>query len=60
MAAQIAQAIYQVPKVILRIYDPERAEVYRGLGLTVVCPTRTVADMIEEQVRQHRPARVSG
>lgn len=60
MAAQIAQVIYRVPKVILRIYDPERAEFYRGLGLTVICPTRTVADMIEEQVRQDRPVRVSG
>lgn len=59
MAAQIAQVIYGVPKVILRIYDPDRAEVYRDLGLTVVCPTRTVADMIEQQVRQDRPAHVS-
>ncbi len=59
MAAQIAQVVYRVPKVILRIYDPERAEVYRGLGLTVICPTRTVADMIEQQVREGHPTRVS-
>jgi trk system potassium uptake protein TrkA len=60
MAAQIAQVIYRVPKVILRIYDPERAEVYRRLGLTVICPTRTVADLIEEHVREGRPLGVSG
>jgi len=53
MAAQIAQVIYQVPKVVLRIYDPERAEIYRDLGLTVICPTRTVSEMIEEAVRNH-------
>ncbi|MDW7982820.1 MAG: TrkA family potassium uptake protein [Thermomicrobium sp.] len=51
MAAQIAQVIYRVPKVILRIYDPDRAEIYRELGLTVICPTRTVAEMIERAVR---------
>jgi len=60
MAAQIAQVIYRVPKVILRIYDPERAEVYRRLGLTVICPTRTVADLIGEHVREGRPLGVSG
>jgi len=53
MAAQIAQVIYRVPKVILRIYDPDRAEIYRELGLTVICPTRTVAEMIEHAVRDH-------
>ncbi len=52
MAAQIAQVIYRVPTVILRIYDPDRAEIYRELGLTVICPTRLVSEMIEEAVRK--------
>lgn len=50
MAAQIAQKIYHVPRVVLRVYDPVRAEIFRELGLTVVCPTTTVAGLIEEQV----------
>jgi len=50
MAAQIAQKIYHVPRVVLRVYDPVRAEIFRELGLTVVCPTTTVASLIEEQV----------
>src|SRR6266536_1637236 len=39
MAAQIAQNIFRVPKVVCRIYDPSRDEVYRRLGLSVFCPT---------------------
>lgn len=50
MAAQIARKVYNVPKVVARIYDPVRAEIYRGLGLTVICPTTTVAGLIEREV----------
>ena len=39
MAAQIAQNIFNVPKVICRIYDPIRDEVYSKLGLHTLCPT---------------------
>lgn len=52
MAAQIARTIYRVPQAIIRLYDPVRAEIYRELGLTVICPTTTVAGLIEEQVLQ--------
>ena len=52
MAAQIAQAVFHVSKVVCRIYDPIRTEVYRKLGLTVFCPTiegaTTVRRMIDE------------
>lgn len=50
MSGQIAQTVYKVPQVILRIYDPVRADIYRNLGLNIICPTRTVAGLIEDQV----------
>ena len=50
MAAQIAQKIFNVNQVLLRVYDPARAETYRHLGLTVICPTRLVADVIEREL----------
>lgn len=50
MAGQIARDVYRVPRVVIRIYDPVRAEIYRSLGLTVICPTTIVAGLIEEQV----------
>jgi len=39
MAAQIAQNVFRVPRVVCRIYDPIREAVYRKLGLSVFCPT---------------------
>ncbi len=40
MAAQIAKLIFGVPRVLCRIYDPAREEIYRSLGLETVSPTR--------------------
>jgi len=52
MAAQIAQAVFKVDKVVCRIYDPIRTDVYRKLGLHVFCPTTegaaTVRRMLED------------
>lgn len=41
MAAQIAREIFRVPRVITRIYDPIRENVYRELGLDTTSPTLT-------------------
>ena len=50
MAAQIAQVVFRVPRVITRIYDPIREEVYRELGLETVCSTTLIADLIQGYV----------
>ncbi len=36
VAATIAKDIYRVPKVVARIYDPRRAEIYRRFGISTV------------------------
>ena len=36
VAARTAKEIYRVPRVIARIYDPRRAEIYRGLGISTI------------------------
>jgi trk system potassium uptake protein len=48
VAARIARNIYQVPKVICRLYDPRRAEIYRRLGLTTISMTTWGAERIHE------------
>jgi trk system potassium uptake protein TrkA len=50
MACQIAKHIYKVPKVVCRIYDPIREEMYRNLGLYTVSPTKLVAKLLREQI----------
>jgi len=39
MSAQVAQEIFHIPRVMTRIYDPIREQVYREMGLYTYCPT---------------------
>jgi trk system potassium uptake protein TrkA len=46
MAAQIAQIIFNVPRVVCRIYDPMREELYHMLGLRTISPTKVGAELL--------------
>ena len=48
MAVQVAKHIHHAPRIVARIYDPERAEVYRQLGINVVNPTTILDQMVRE------------
>jgi len=50
MAAQIAKHIFNVPRVICRIYDPLRQEMYATLGLETFTPTTIFAQMLKEKL----------
>jgi trk system potassium uptake protein len=46
MASQIAKEIFNVKKVVCRIYDPIRESTYNELGLETICPTVIGAQML--------------
>jgi len=48
MAAQIAKHIFGVPRVVCRIYDPVREEMYHRLGLRTISPTKVGARLLRE------------
>jgi trk system potassium uptake protein TrkA len=48
VAARIARNIFHVPRVVARLYDPLRAEVYQRLGLTTISTTGWGAERIVE------------
>jgi trk system potassium uptake protein TrkA len=50
MAAQIAQEKYHIPKVIVRVKDPLRAEVYQEMGLRTYCTTLIGSNILEDVV----------
>ncbi len=50
MAAQIAKHIFNVPRVICRIYDPLRQEIYCTLGLEAISPTTIFAQILKEKL----------
>ncbi|MDA8219063.1 MAG: TrkA family potassium uptake protein [Dehalococcoidales bacterium] len=58
MAAQIAKHIFNVPRVITRIYDPVREETYRNLGLETYCPTTLGAAKVREMMEKPLPVAV--
>ena len=48
VAARIARNVFHVPKVVARLYDPRRAEIYRRLGLVTISSTVWGAERIHE------------
>jgi trk system potassium uptake protein TrkA len=50
MAAQIAKHIFNVPRVISRIYDPLRQEMYDTLGIEAFSPTTIFAELVREKL----------
>ena len=52
MAAQIAQHILAVPKVICRVDDPALEEMYSSLGLFTINVTGMITEMILEGVSE--------
>ena len=46
MIAQIVQKKFQVPRVLVRVFDPLLAEVYKGYGLETVCHTNFALDVM--------------
>ena len=48
VAARIARNFFHVPRVIARLYDPRRAEIYRRLGLVTISMTVWGANRINE------------
>lgn len=44
MVSQVAKLIFKVPKVLARIYDPAREDIFSSFGIDTLCPTNlTVA-----------------
>jgi trk/ktr system potassium uptake protein len=48
VAARIARNVFRVPRVVARLYDPRRAEIYRRLGLLTISSTTWGAERIRE------------
>jgi trk system potassium uptake protein TrkA len=50
MSCQIAKHIFNVPRVVCRIYDPLREEMYNSLGLETISPTKVFAQLLREKI----------
>jgi trk system potassium uptake protein len=50
MIAQVATKLFHVPRVITRVYDPEREIVYNKIGLSTICPTTLAVEKIKSML----------
>ncbi len=50
MIAEVATKIFNVPRVVARLYNPEREKTYQRLGLNYVCGTILVAEKILDKM----------
>jgi trk system potassium uptake protein TrkA len=54
VSAQVAKKIFNVSKVIARVYDPQRAHIYKALGLDIISGTILFAAMIRDKIIESR------
>jgi trk system potassium uptake protein TrkA len=50
MAAQIAKHLFKVPRVMCRIYDPLRKDVYEIAGIEAISPTTVFAQILRDKL----------
>lgn len=53
MIAQIASKIFNVPKVISRLYDTEKETVYKDFNIQIIYPSRLSISAFEDLVCQN-------
>jgi trk system potassium uptake protein TrkA len=51
VVARMAKTVFRVPKVVARLYDPGKAEVYRRLGLQTIAPVSWGVNRMSELLR---------
>ncbi|MFA4842629.1 MAG: TrkA family potassium uptake protein [Candidatus Omnitrophota bacterium] len=54
ISAQVAKKIFRVPKVIARVYDPQRAHIYAALGMDIISGTMLFASMLRDKIIESR------
>jgi trk system potassium uptake protein TrkA len=47
MVAQLVKARFRVPKLLVRVYDPDKAALFADLDLETYCPTKETATAME-------------
>lgn len=52
VAAEVAQNVYGVPRVVARVYDPAREPTFRKMNIDYVCGTTLLAERLRDKIVQ--------
>lgn len=59
MVSQLAREIFKVPKVLARIFDTNREDVFSHFGLHTICPTNLTVEAAKTAIIEpHKPQQV--
>jgi trk system potassium uptake protein TrkA len=50
VSARLARQVFRVPRVVARVYDPGKAEIYRRFGLQTISPVSLRIDRLAEML----------
>lgn len=50
MASEVAKHVFNVPNVLARLFNPDKEETFRALGLNYLCGTRMMARVLLERI----------
>ncbi len=50
MAAEVARKIFNVPRVIARLYNTDKEQTYQALEIDYVCGTKLLAQVLQEKI----------
>ncbi|MEN8905003.1 MAG: TrkA family potassium uptake protein [Clostridiales bacterium] len=50
MACQVAKEFFQVKRVLARIYNPKRENVFHEFGLNTICPTNVTVEVMKSRL----------
>jgi trk system potassium uptake protein TrkA len=59
MVTQAAKTLFQVPRVMARVNDPQRDAIFRELGIETVCPASITAEMFSKALEGSDPSSIS-
>jgi trk system potassium uptake protein len=50
MVAQVARTLFEIPRVVARVFDPNRESIYASFGIETISPTKLSADAFLKRV----------
>jgi len=50
MAAQVVKEVFHVPKIVARVHDAMRGEIFQELGVQTICPTLVGAQWVLDNI----------
>jgi trk system potassium uptake protein TrkA len=53
MIGQVAQKIFHVPRVMVRVLEPRRVDLCRALGIECICPTAVAGDLVLQSLARN-------